>query len=86
MVEPNDYGFRSFLFSKAGLVLLGFSAIGAYFLWAEHEAHLKMLVPYWPYLLLLACPLLHVFMHHGHGGHGSHGNKSSNDERSGDRQ
>jgi hypothetical protein len=24
-------------------------------------------------LLLLACPLMHIFMHHGHGGHGSHG-------------
>jgi hypothetical protein len=24
----------------------------------------------WPYLLLLACPLMHVF--HGHGGHGGH--------------
>ncbi|MDD2920638.1 DUF2933 domain-containing protein, partial [Rhodoferax sp.] len=22
-----------------------------------------------PYLLLAACPLMHVFMHHGHGGH-----------------
>ena len=22
-----------------------------------------------PYLLLLACPLMHLFMHHGHGGH-----------------
>ncbi len=21
-----------------------------------------------PYLLLLACPLMHLFMHHGHGG------------------
>lgn len=23
-----------------------------------------------PFLLILACPLLHVFMHRGHGGHG----------------
>jgi hypothetical protein len=23
-------------------------------------------------LLLLACPLMHMFMHGGHGGHGSH--------------
>jgi len=25
-----------------------------------------------PLLLLLACPLMHIFMHHGHGGHGNH--------------
>jgi hypothetical protein len=25
----------------------------------------------WPYLILLLCPLMHVFMHRGHGGHGS---------------
>jgi hypothetical protein len=23
----------------------------------------------WPFLLLLACPLMHLFMHHGHGAH-----------------
>jgi len=23
-----------------------------------------------PFLLLLACPLMHLFMHHGHGGRG----------------
>jgi hypothetical protein len=25
-----------------------------------------------PFLLFLACPLMHLFMHHGHGGHGGH--------------
>ena len=27
---------------------------------------------YLPYLILLACPLMHRFMHHGHRGHGGH--------------
>ena len=27
----------------------------------------------WPYLLLLLCPLMHIFMHGSHGGHGDHG-------------
>ena len=72
--EPNSL--RSFLFSRSGLVLLGFLGVAGYFLWAEHEAHLKTLIPYLPLLLLLACPLLHVFMHHGHGGHGDgHGRR-----------
>jgi hypothetical protein len=31
-----------------------------------------------PYLLILACPLMHLFMHRGHGGHGGHhGNEPS---------
>jgi hypothetical protein len=27
-----------------------------------------------PYLILLACPLMHLFMHRGHGGH-QHGHE-----------
>jgi hypothetical protein len=46
-------------------VMLGL--IGAFFLLREHWAHIA---GYWPYLLLLACPLMHLF--HGHGGHGAH--------------
>jgi Flp pilus assembly protein TadB len=41
-------------------------AAAAYLL-SEHWGHV---VGYWPYLLLLACPLMHLFMHRGHGGHG----------------
>lgn len=49
-------------------------AIAAFFLLTEHRAHL---FGYLPFILLLACPLLHMFHHGGHGGHG-HG---ANDER-----
>jgi len=45
-----------------GLAILGL--IAAYFLLSEHRAHF---VGALPYLLLLACPLMHVFMHRGHG-------------------
>ena len=41
-----------------------FLAIAGFFLWQEHRAHLLGVVPY---TLLLLCPLMHVFMHHGHG-------------------
>ncbi|MES1980337.1 MAG: DUF2933 domain-containing protein [Pseudomonadota bacterium] len=44
-------------------------AIAAYFLLSEHRAHFLGALPL---LLLLSCPLMHVFMHHGHGGHGDH--------------
>ncbi len=51
-----------------GFLMLG--AIAAYLLLSEHRAHF---VGALPLLLLLACPLMHVFMHGGHGGHGGHG-------------
>ncbi|ODS51964.1 MAG: hypothetical protein ABS37_21870 [Acidovorax sp. SCN 65-108] len=46
--------------------------IALFFLLREHWSHIA---GYWPYLLLLACPLMHLF--HGHGGHGSHHGDSS---------
>jgi hypothetical protein len=49
-------------------VFLGFAAIALFFLWTEHRAHLLGVLPY---LLVLACPLMHLF-HHGHG-HRHHG-------------
>lgn len=52
--------------SRSKWVLVGFLLVAAYFLWTEHQAHLMGALPY---LLLLACPLMHLF-HHGHGGHG----------------
>ena len=58
-----------FWHSRYGLGWVVFSAVAAYFLLSEHRAHFLGVLPY---LLLLACPLMHVFMHHGHGGHGRH--------------
>jgi hypothetical protein len=40
-----------------------FGAVALFFLWTEHRAHLFGALPY---LLLLSCPLMHRFMHHGH--------------------
>ena len=56
--------------SKTNIAFIVFLGIGAYFLITEHWAHLSGLFPYWPYLLFLACPLMHILMHGGHG----HGN------------
>jgi len=53
-----------------GLALLGFLAIAAFFLFTEHRAHFFGILPF---LLLLLCPLLHLFMHGKHGGHGEGG-------------
>ena len=54
---------------RANGFFLGFLAIAGYFLLTEHRAHV---IPYLPFLLLLACPLMHLFMHRGHGGHDAH--------------
>lgn len=48
-------------------VVLGF------FLFTEHRAHLFGVLPF---LLVLLCPLMHLFMHHGHGSH-THGSVPS---------
>lgn len=65
--------------SRYAIGLLVFGAVAGYFLWTEHRAHLEQ---WWPYALLLACPLMHVFMHKGHGGHGGHGGGSGGPEQS----
>ena len=55
--------------ARTVITTLGFLAIAAFFLQTEHRAHLFGVLPF---LLLLACPLLHVFMHGSHDGHGRH--------------
>jgi hypothetical protein len=57
----------SFLTSRAGLALLGFIIIAGALLLTEHRAHVWGLLIWLP---LLACPLMHIFMHGGHGDHG----------------
>lgn len=66
--------------SRYAIGLLVMGAVAAYFLLSEHRAHFI----YWlPFLLLLACPLMHIFMHHGHGSHGSgHAGHSGTDHGS----
>lgn len=54
---------RSFFKSRSGLVFLVFAGIAAYFLFTEHREHVFVFLPY---LFLLACPLMHLFMHGGH--------------------
>ena len=44
-----------------GIALLMVLVIGAFFQLREHWGHI---FGFWPYLLLLVCPLMHLF--HGH--------------------
>ena len=60
--DPDDGARR-----KAKLAIAVFAAIAGFLLLAEHRAHV---MPYLPWLLLAACPLMHLFMHHGGHRHG----------------
>lgn len=71
--------------SRSNWVLVAFLAIAGFYLLTEHKAHVFGLLPF---LILLACPLLHVFMHRGHGGHGDDSPSASHDHgsQSGDKR
>ena len=69
--------------SRAGLACLVFIGVAAFYLLTEHTAHV---FGYLPYVLILLCPLMHIFMHGGHGGggdeHAGHQASSEEDRRS----
>jgi hypothetical protein len=70
--------------SRTKWVLAGFLGIAALLLVIEHRTHVfGWLSSYGIWLVLLACPLMHVFMHrgHGHGGHGHHPGREPGDTR-----
>lgn len=48
-------------------VVLVIGLIGLIFLLKNHTSHVLVALPY---LILLACPFMHLFMHKGHKGHG----------------
>ncbi|MBX3646329.1 MAG: DUF2933 domain-containing protein [Rhodocyclaceae bacterium] len=58
---------------RANWIFGGFAAIMLALLAVEHRAHV---LGWLPWIFLLACPLMHLFMHGGHGGHGGHGDDS----------
>lgn len=58
-----------------GLTTICLIAVALYFVFVEHGHHT---LPYFPYLVILLCPLMHLFMHKGHGGH-DHGENRPDD-------
>ena len=65
---------KAFWGSRYSIGLLVLGAIALYFLLTEHRAHFIFALPF---LFLLACPLMHIFMHHDHGGHGGSEKRSA---------
>ena len=60
---------RSFWSTPTGWAALGLIAAASYFLLMEHTQHVFQFLPF---MILLLCPLMHVFMHGSHGKHEHH--------------
>jgi hypothetical protein len=56
--------------SKGAIVLGMLLVIAAFYVVNEHLEHAGQALPY---LILLLCPLMHIFGHHHHGGHNHRG-------------
>lgn len=69
MNEPKSK--QSYWLSSQGLMIISIAGAALYYFWVEHHSHL---IYFLPYLIFLACPFMHFFMHRGHqhGGSGSH--------------
>jgi len=65
--------------SRCVIWTLGAAALG--YLIIEHRPHL---FGWLPYLIILACPLMHLFMHRGHHGHHHGGGPSERAPKNGD--
>ncbi len=75
---PSDPSAPPWWKTRSGLVLCSFLLVGGFFLLTEHTAHVFGVLPF---LLILACPLMHLFHHHGHGSHGGSTPAQPHDQR-----
>ena len=54
------------------LGLCAFLVVAALFFWTEHRQHVLGVLPY---LILAACPIIHLFMHRSHRHHEHEGRR-----------
>lgn len=66
-VRPEGAGAPSWWRTRVGIAAIGFTLVGVFYVLREHWGHTLGALPY---LLILACPLLHLLMHRGHHDHG----------------
>ncbi len=60
---------RNWVSSRGNILLLLLLGIVGFLLFTDHRAHMFGILPY---LLLLACPFIHCFMHRGNSGRNKH--------------
>lgn len=60
-------------------LIAAFVGLGLYLAWDRGGPFLDGLAAALPWLVVLACPLLHLLMHRGHGGHGGRGGCGQHD-------
>ncbi len=60
------------------IMLIGVALASGTLLWQRYQ---EQLFSYLPYLLILLCPLMHIFMHKGHGKHKNHNDDNEHQER-----
>jgi len=66
--------------SRIGVILIALAGAALVYVALEHRARLLELMPY---LVVLACPLIHLFGHGGHGANrqdGPHGARQARNE------
>lgn len=63
-MEHHQHQRASFWKTPAGIAATVFAVAASVYLYATHKDHFLAALPF---LLLAACPLMHVFMHRGHG-------------------
>ena len=76
--QRDNGGISGWLFSRTGIATVIAIAVLAFLIYTGHSAHLLGALPY---LLILLCPLLHIFMHGGHGHHDGGQALKSDEER-----
>lgn len=59
---------RSFL-QRHWPIVIAVVALLLLYLWDQHRGHILGVLPY---LIILICPLMHLFMHRGHDHHRHH--------------
>jgi hypothetical protein len=77
MNEQTNFNLKQWLQSPVGLVSLTLLSIAAFFLITEYTVHIFGALPY---LFLMLCPLIHIFMHSRHESHGKEKRKNHSEQ------
>lgn len=76
--HENDTSSPGWLFSRTGIATLVALSVIGFLIYTGHGAHLLGILPY---LLILICPLMHIFMHGGHSHHHKDGAEAKPEDK-----